>query len=92
MCFFFGWVFSRQGNVAFKSGDYEAALEHYLEASRTDPASPAIYTNCAQAFLKLGKFEEAAEKVRVPHSHALPLAAPSLGLPPAAQLCATLKA
>eukprot|EP00038_Savillea_parva_P005028 m.146125 g.146125 ORF g.146125 m.146125 type:complete len:178 (+) comp11642_c5_seq2:345-878(+) len=48
-----------KGNKAFKEGDYDTALEHYLEASRIDPASAAIYTNCAMAYIKLGKFEEA---------------------------------
>lgn len=49
--------------MAFKAGDYEKALEFYLEASRIDPASPAIYSNCAQAYIKLGNFEAAEDKV-----------------------------
>lgn len=52
-----------EGNAAFRRGDYRTALDKYLEASRIDPASAAIYSNCAQAAIKLGDFVTAEDKV-----------------------------
>lgn len=51
-----------KGNKSFKAGDYETAIRFYLEAVSIDPANPLLYTNCAQAYLKLGKFEDAADR------------------------------
>jgi len=51
-----------KGNEAFKRGEYEAALALYQEAERIDPASPAIYSNLAQVYIKLGDFEKAEDK------------------------------
>eukprot|EP00040_Diaphanoeca_grandis_P013599 m.68810 g.68810 ORF g.68810 m.68810 type:complete len:726 (-) comp23999_c0_seq1:42-2219(-) len=51
-----------KGNEAFKSGDYETAVRFYLEATDIDPSNSTFYSNCAQAYIKLGKFEKAAER------------------------------
>lgn len=51
-----------KGNDAFKKGDYDKALGHYMEATRIDPANPALYTNAAQAYIKMGDFEAAVER------------------------------
>eukprot|EP00041_Stephanoeca_diplocostata_P031555 m.985328 g.985328 ORF g.985328 m.985328 type:complete len:210 (-) comp23982_c2_seq9:39-668(-) len=42
-----------KGNAAFKEGAYAVAVEHYLEATRIDPANPLLYTNTAQAYIKV---------------------------------------
>eukprot|EP00041_Stephanoeca_diplocostata_P031551 m.985402 g.985402 ORF g.985402 m.985402 type:complete len:756 (-) comp23982_c2_seq18:1289-3556(-) len=51
-----------KGNAAFKEGAYAVAVEHYLEATRIDPANPLLYTNTAQAYIKMGEFEKAVER------------------------------
>jgi len=51
-CLFSCWV---QGNAAFKSGDYAAAIGHYTAAALADPSEPTFFLNRAAAYLKLSK-------------------------------------
>ncbi|EPQ54687.1 TPR-like protein, partial [Gloeophyllum trabeum ATCC 11539] len=48
-----------QGNAAFKSGDYPAAIGHYTSAIIADNKDPTFPLNRAAAYLKLGKNEDA---------------------------------
>lgn len=48
-----------QGNEYFKNKNYEAAVESYTTALRLYPDSVILYTNRAQAFLKLERFPDA---------------------------------
>ncbi|EIW81235.1 TPR-like protein, partial [Coniophora puteana RWD-64-598 SS2] len=48
-----------QGNQAFKSGDYPAAIGHYTTAILADANDPTFPLNRAAAYLKLGKFKDA---------------------------------
>eukprot|EP00002_Diphylleia_rotans_P018291 TRINITY_DN3548_c0_g1_i2.p1 TRINITY_DN3548_c0_g1~~TRINITY_DN3548_c0_g1_i2.p1 ORF type:complete len:787 (+),score=179.18 TRINITY_DN3548_c0_g1_i2:62-2422(+) len=48
-----------QGNVAYKLGQFEKAIEHYTEAIRLYGDNTILYTNRAQAYLKLRRFQEA---------------------------------
>jgi len=41
-----------QGNVAFKAGDYMAAMQAYSAAIQADPRNPVYYSNRAMAALK----------------------------------------
>jgi tetratricopeptide (TPR) repeat protein len=45
-----------QGNAAFKSGDYPAAIGHYTSAILADGNDPTFPLNRAAAYLKLGKY------------------------------------
>lgn len=45
-----------QGNTAFKSGDYVAAVGHYTDAALADRLEPTYPLNRAAAYLKLGKY------------------------------------
>ena len=47
--------FSRQGNAAFKAGDYPAAIGHYTTAILADRNDSTYPLNRAAAYLKLGK-------------------------------------
>ena len=47
------------GNVAFKRGDWEAAVEHYTQAIALEPTMVAALNNRAMALLKMQKWEEA---------------------------------
>ncbi|TRM61178.1 hypothetical protein BD626DRAFT_502982 [Schizophyllum amplum] len=48
-----------QGNSAFKSADYVAAIGHYTKAILADKTDPTFFLNRAAAYLKLGKLEDA---------------------------------
>ncbi|XP_052806639.1 tetratricopeptide repeat protein 12-like [Mya arenaria] len=48
-----------KGNVEFRSGNYEKALEYYTEGLREAKDLTALYTNRAQTYIKLGKYENA---------------------------------
>ncbi|XP_072166099.1 tetratricopeptide repeat protein 12-like [Diadema setosum] len=50
-----------RGNVEFKAGNYEKAIELYTEGLNHLKDFGALYTNRAQAYNKLGRFEEALE-------------------------------
>ncbi|RNA10791.1 tetratricopeptide repeat 12 [Brachionus plicatilis] len=47
------------GNKEFKKKNYEKAIEYYTEALQKVRDIPVIYTNRAQAFNAIGKYEEA---------------------------------
>ena len=49
------WSSSRQGNAAFKAGDYPAAIGHYTAAILADRNDSTYPLNRAAAYLKLGK-------------------------------------
>lgn len=55
-------VKKNKGNEHFKAGDMLAAITLYEEAIRLDPGNALLYTNCAQAHLKLGAYESALER------------------------------
>lgn len=44
-----------EGNQAFKSGDYEKAIELYGKAIETDSTQPSFYSNRCGAFINLNK-------------------------------------
>ncbi|KAA1467205.1 hypothetical protein DENSPDRAFT_900352 [Dentipellis sp. KUC8613] len=48
-----------QGNVAFKKGDFERAITHYVAASKIEPEMPHYHLNLAAAHLKLSQWVEA---------------------------------
>ena len=50
------------GNAHFKAGEMGEAIKLYEEAIRLDPGNALLYTNCAQAHLKLGDYESALER------------------------------
>lgn len=45
----------RQGNEAFKAGDFPKAIGHYTAAFIADPSNLTYPLNRAAAYLKLGK-------------------------------------
>ncbi|KAF9516362.1 hypothetical protein BS47DRAFT_1327509 [Hydnum rufescens UP504] len=48
-----------KGNLAYKAGDFAAAVGHYSSAMFADRTDPTYPLNRAAAYLKLGKFEDA---------------------------------
>uniref|UniRef100_UPI0037E71761 tetratricopeptide repeat protein 12 n=1 Tax=Semicossyphus pulcher TaxID=241346 RepID=UPI0037E71761 len=48
-----------KGNEAYKQGDYETAVKYYSDGLAELRDMQPLYTNRAQAFIKLGKYEEA---------------------------------
>lgn len=52
------------GLAAYNRGDYETAINHFLDARALDPDNPAITLNLASTFDKAGRFEEASQAVR----------------------------
>lgn len=44
-----------QGNVAFRKGDFEVAVQHYEAAHEIEPELPHYQLNLAAAHLKLNK-------------------------------------
>ncbi|XP_062817130.1 tetratricopeptide repeat protein 12 isoform X2 [Anolis carolinensis] len=50
-----------KGNDAFSKGDYEAAIEKYTEGLKKQKDMPMLYTNRAQAYIKLQKYDQAIE-------------------------------
>ncbi|XP_060643661.2 tetratricopeptide repeat protein 12 [Anolis sagrei] len=48
-----------KGNDAFSKGDYEAAIEKYTEGLKKQKDMPMLYTNRAQAYIKLQKYDQA---------------------------------
>jgi tetratricopeptide (TPR) repeat protein len=51
-----------KGNEEFKKGNYESAADLYNQAIKIDPGNILLYTNSAQAYLKLLQFEKAIER------------------------------
>jgi len=52
----------KEGNKAFKEGDYNSALGLYREAEAEKPELPEIHYNIGSALYKEGKYEEAADR------------------------------
>ncbi|XP_072342591.1 tetratricopeptide repeat protein 12 isoform X2 [Scyliorhinus torazame] len=48
-----------KGNAAFDKGDYVTAVQYYTDGLEKLRDFQALYTNRAQAYIKLGKYEEA---------------------------------
>lgn len=48
-----------EGNVKFKAGEYEAALELYAKSLEINPRQHLVFSNRSAAYLKLKKSEEA---------------------------------
>ncbi|OCF33144.1 hypothetical protein I316_05189 [Kwoniella heveanensis BCC8398] len=51
--------FRTDGNASFKKGKWVEAIGHYTNAILYNPQDPTAYSNRAQAFLKLDKFNDA---------------------------------
>jgi predicted AlkP superfamily phosphohydrolase/phosphomutase/tetratricopeptide (TPR) repeat protein len=47
------------GNVEFARGQYQACLEHLLEAEKADPRLPELYLRIGAAYLKLRRWKSA---------------------------------
>lgn len=54
-------LLKEKGNLAFKSGHFETAVEHYSSAIAMDATVAAFFSNRAAAWLALGSFEEAIQ-------------------------------
>lgn len=54
-------VLKERGNVCFKKGMLQSALEMYTQAIGIDSSCPVYYTNRALCYKKLGKWEQALE-------------------------------
>uniref|UniRef100_A0A5K3FD53 RNA polymerase II-associated protein 3 n=2 Tax=Mesocestoides corti TaxID=53468 RepID=A0A5K3FD53_MESCO len=52
-------VEKEQGNLRFKEGKYEEAIEHYTTSIQLAPELPLLYTNRALALYKLERFASA---------------------------------
>ncbi|KAF9429559.1 RNA polymerase II-associated protein 3 [Entomortierella beljakovae] len=50
-----------KGNVFFKKGQYQKAIEHYTSSMNLDPSNSVLPINRAMALLKIGKFAEAEQ-------------------------------
>ncbi|XP_042333359.1 tetratricopeptide repeat protein 12 [Sceloporus undulatus] len=48
-----------KGNDAFSKGDYEVAIERYTEGLKMQKDMSMLYTNRAQAYIKLQKYDKA---------------------------------
>ncbi|KAL7981622.1 hypothetical protein Chor_005710, partial [Crotalus horridus] len=57
--FLFPAALKDQGNDAFSKGDYASAVQNYTEGLKKQKDMPALYTNRAQAYIKLRKYEKA---------------------------------
>ncbi|CAK4156273.1 unnamed protein product [Aphanomyces euteiches] len=53
--------FKKQGNVAYKRKQYDAAIKAYMDALLEAPFCPLILTNIAQAYMRLNAFDDAME-------------------------------
>ncbi|KIK50363.1 hypothetical protein GYMLUDRAFT_51265 [Collybiopsis luxurians FD-317 M1] len=50
-----------KGNVAFKAGKYQEAIEHYTKAIEMNPLEPAFLTNRAASYMALKRFRPALD-------------------------------
>uniref|UniRef100_A0A7S3AE38 Uncharacterized protein n=1 Tax=Haptolina ericina TaxID=156174 RepID=A0A7S3AE38_9EUKA len=51
----------KEGNAAFKGGEYQQAAVFYTEALALDDSQHALYSNRAACFLKLGRYDQAKD-------------------------------
>jgi stress-induced-phosphoprotein 1 len=49
----------KKGNEEFKNQNFETAIEYYSQAMKIEPQNHILFSNRAQAFLKLKRFEDA---------------------------------
>lgn len=56
-------VLHREGNAAYKAGDYAKAVEAYSAAAELDPQNHVYLSNRSMAYFAMGKYSE----VSVPH-------------------------
>ncbi|KAJ3783348.1 hypothetical protein GGU10DRAFT_361198 [Lentinula aff. detonsa] len=64
-----------KGNVAFKAGKYQEAIEHYAKAIEMNPLEPAFLTNRAASYMALKRFRPALDDCQ--HAATLQSANPS---------------
>jgi Ca-activated chloride channel family protein len=50
----------REGASAYDRGEYEAALEHFIDAQLEDPDAPELLYNIGNTYYRMGKFDAAA--------------------------------
>ncbi len=53
--------FKKQGNGAFKSKNFEQAIELYTQAIELDPTDHVFYSNRSGCYTSLKKYEEAIQ-------------------------------
>jgi tetratricopeptide (TPR) repeat protein len=46
------------GNIAFKKGDHQTAIENYTYATECDPNNPVFFTNRSTAYYKMEKYDK----------------------------------
>ena len=49
-----------KGVAAYNNGDYESALNHFIEGQLKEPDNPEMDFNIGSAYYRLGRFDEAA--------------------------------
>lgn len=54
---------NEEGNDLFKKGEYDAALQQYLEAQQNAPDRSELRFNAGDALYKQGKYDEAAQEL-----------------------------
>ena len=63
---------SNRGDLAYRRGDYPAALAFYHRAAALDPGSPIPPFNAGAALFQLGRYEEARARYRVARTRTAP--------------------
>lgn len=53
-----------EGNAFFKGGQYQAAIDKYLQATKLDSSVPAYWSNMAACYEKLGNYQGMEEAAR----------------------------
>ena len=54
-----------QGMAAYQAGEFETALDHFLQAQVDRPDDPRLLYNIGNAYYRLGKYEPAARHFRM---------------------------
>jgi Ca-activated chloride channel homolog len=54
-----------RGVAAYEAGEFETALDHFLQAQVAEPGDPRLLYNIGNAFYRLGLFEDAARHFRM---------------------------